>query len=382
MSKRTRRVRQRGWIRRRGNAWVVGWRHEGRQYWRSFKTQEAAELELERVRLELRTDTFAAPKPATFREARDEWLRYVEHDRGIAPSTLRDYKSCTGKWLLKEFGDLQLSAITAARFSQWRSEQMRAGKLPRRTAAKVSALAHAIFERARSRETFSLARNPIAEVEKIRVRYDASEYDFYTPEEVWALVRAADSDQDAAIYLVAAFAGLRRGEVLGLRVRDVDFANDTIRVMQSIDTMAGPKSPKSGKGRSVPMLPEVAQVLARELSRDDDTAADDLVFRGEGRDPETGRALWLDGSALLRRFKTARDAAGLRPLRFHDLRHTFGSNAINAGSLVDVQHWLGHADPRTTARYLHYKARTDEAQRLAAAFKVADPELETVETAA
>jgi len=58
---------------------------------------------------------------------------------------------------------------------------------------------------------------------------------------------------------------------------------------------------------------------------------------------------------------TARKKAKLRPLRFHDLRHTFGSLAINFGSLGDVQHWMGHADAKTTTCYLHYKSRGDEA---------------------
>jgi integrase len=61
--------------------------------------------------------------------------------------------------------------------------------------------------------------------------------------------------------------------------------------------------------------------------------------------------------------------ASAEPLRFHDLRHTFGSLAINKGSLVQVQHWLGHADIETTARYLHHKRRRDEAQLLAGAFR-------------
>jgi hypothetical protein len=53
----------------------------------------------------------------------------------------------------------------------------------------------------------------------------------------------------------------------------------------------------------------------------------------------------------------ARDAAPLRPLRFHDLRHTFGSLAVDGGdSLVQVQAWMGHADIGTTMRYLHTKS--------------------------
>jgi len=77
---------------------------------------------------------------------------------------------------------------------------------------------------------------------------------------------------------------------------------------------------------------------------------DDLVFVGQGGDH-------LDGSALRCRFKRARDAAGLRALRFHDLRHTFGSVAIRAADPCELQEWLGHSDFSTTQIYLHPKRR-------------------------
>ena len=71
-----------------------------------------------------------------------------------------------------------------------------------------------------------------------------------------ALVRAADSEQDAAIYLTAAFTGLRQGELIALRWRDVDFAGSAIRVRASY-TNGHLTTPKSGKVRSVPMAARV-----------------------------------------------------------------------------------------------------------------------------
>ncbi len=76
----------------------------------------------------------------------------------------------------------------------------------------------------------------------------------------------------------------------------------------------------------------------------------------------------VDGSALRRRYHATLEAAGLRRLRFHDLRHTFGSLAINAATIVQVQAWMGHADIKTTMRYLHHKSRADDARLLSAAF--------------
>jgi hypothetical protein len=55
------------------------------------------------------------------------------------------------------------------------------------------------------------------------------------------------------------------------------------------------------------------------------------------------------------------------------LRHTFGSLAIRKASLVDVQTWMGHADVKTTMRYLHHRPRGDEARLLGAAFRVEEP---------
>lgn len=80
-----------------------------------------------------------------------------------------------------------------------------------------------------------------------------------------------------------------------------------------------------------------------------------------------------DGSRVRRRFEAARDRAALSPLRFHDLRHTFGSLAIDRASLVQVQAWMGHSDLQTTMRYLHYKNRGDEAAKRGPAFRVSDP---------
>jgi integrase len=60
--------------------------------------------------------------------------------------------------------------------------------------------------------------------------------------------------------------------------------------------------------------------------------------------------------------------AGLRKLRFHDLRHTFGTQMIAKADIVRVQEWMGHADIETTRRYLHYRPRPDDVDLLYEAF--------------
>jgi integrase len=74
---------------------------------------------------------------------------------------------------------------------------------------------------------------------------------------------------------------------------------------------------------------------------------------------------------LRRRYKAALKRAGLRPLRFHDLRHTFGTRMIAKADIRRVQEWMGHADIQTTMRYLHYAPRDEDAQLVAEAFSMA-----------
>jgi integrase len=291
---------------------------------------------------------------ATFADAAAEFLRYCEHDRGCKPSTLRDYRSNLDAHLLPAFGGMALEDITTNGIDSWRASLAR---LSPRTKNKLLVVMHGVMRRAA--HVWGLTGNAVAGVEKQRQR-STDDLEVFSPEEVMALVRAATSEQDAAIYLTAAFTGLRRGELLALHWRDVDFAGSVIRVRASY--AAGElTSPKSGKVRSVPMAPAVASVLAALGQREDWIGDDDLVFVGE-----TGS--YLDGSALRRRYGAALASAGLRPLRFHDLRHTFGTRMIGKADIRRVQEWMGHADIQTTMRYLHYAPRGDEAQLVADAF--------------
>jgi integrase len=291
----------------------------------------------------------------TFERASAEWLRYCVEDRACKPSTMVDYRHTVNRVLVPVFGPLLLEDITAPAIEAWRASLQTAA----RTRNKQLTILNGIFRRAQKR--FGLQRNPVLAIERMREPRQVN-LDVFSPEEIMALVRAAESEQDAAIYLTAAFTGLRRGELVALRWRDVDFAGCVIRVRASYSAGAL-TTPKSGKLRSVPMAPQVAETLAR-LGR---TATDDgLVFLGEGGG-------YLDGSALRRRYKLALERAGLRSLRFHDLRHTFGTRAISKADILRVKEWMGHADVATTMRYLHYVPRPEDARLIAAAFEIAPP---------
>jgi integrase len=285
--------------------------------------------------------------------------------------------------MLPEFGPERIEAISTEQVERWRNGLVKDGARGRHTVNKIVTQLHAIFEHAV--EHHGLIVNPVAKVKRLRESYDAARFDFYSPEEIHLLVataaagahrdprrpaasdteralRAAEDRQDAAIYLTAALSGLRRGELLALRWEDVDFEQSSIRVFEGYSANTAGK-PKSRKSRTVPMVQEVADTLSALKTRCAHTAKGDLVFVSR----EGGTH--VDGSALRRRYHATLKAAGLRRLRFHDLRHTFGSLAINVASIVQVQAWMGHADIQTTMRYLHHKSRADDAQLLSTAFR-------------
>ncbi|HEX8743353.1 MAG TPA: site-specific integrase [Thermoleophilaceae bacterium] len=293
---------------------------------------------------------------ATFADAAAEWLRYVEHDRGRKPSTVEGYRAIVRSQLLPEFGERPIESITTPMVETWISRMDRSAS----TRTKALVLLHGIFKRAR--KVYDLPTNPVADVERPPMSR-SGDIEVFSPEEVMALVRAAADEQDAAIFLTAAFSGLRRGELLALRWRDVDFTGSLIRVRASY--AAGQvTTPKSGKVRSVPMAPDVAKALAQLGARGYKTGDDDLVFVGQ-------LGSFVDPSALRRRYDAAVNRAGLRRLRFHDLRHTFGTRMIAKADIRRVQEWMGHADIQTTMKYLHYVPREDDARLVAEAFDVA-----------
>jgi integrase len=294
----------------------------------------------------------------TFADAAAEWLRYIEHDRERKPSTVAGYRALVRSQLLPAFGDEPIESITTPMIERWLAGVERSSS----TRTKSLVLMHGIFQRAR--RLYGLRINPAADVDKPSARR-SGDIEVFSPEEVTALVRAAASEQDAAIYLTAAFTGLRRGELLALRWRDVDFAGQVVRVRASY-AEGQLTTPKSGKVRSVPMAPVVATALAALGQRTLWTGDDDLVFVGPA-------GTFLDGRALRRRYITAVKRAGLRPLRFHDLRHTFGTRMIAKADIRRVQEWMGHADVQTTMKYLHYVPRVEDAALVAAAFAIESP---------
>jgi len=232
--------------------------------------------------------------------------------------------------------------------------------------------------------TYDLAANPAKHADR-RAEPERSVLAFYSPEQIEALarsfaagahrdpsrpaltegeigVRTREDDQDAELVRVAAYSGLRRGELVALHWRDVDFAGRKLVIRRSLSGDTEVKSTKSRRVREVPLPDQAAIALERLRQRGEFTGPDDYVFCSR-----LGRR--LDPSALRRRYERARDAAGLKRLRFHDLRHTYGSLLVaNGVDLVSVKAAMGHPRITTTERYLHARSASELTDRFRHAF--------------
>ena len=169
---------------------------------------------------------------------------------------------------------------------------------------------------------------------------------------------------EPTLYLTAAMTGLRQGELLGLRWRDVDFDARKIRVVSPYvrGEFGDPKS--AGSGRSVPMAERVADAL-RELRERSRVPARPRSRVLPSRDRQAARPLQARPPLQA----GDRAAPSVHRITFHELRHTFGTRMAAAGTpMRTLQHWMGHADSKTTQIYAHYQPSDQEADAVDRAF--------------
>lgn len=177
----------------------------------------------------------------------------------------------------------------------------------------------------------------------------AKERPVASPAQVVALVEAITPRYRAAV-LLAAWCGLRRGGVLGLRRADVDLTTAVVTVRRNrVELLATGAAfdadPKTDAGkRTVTIPPHVLPVLAEHMTS---WAGLDRVFVGRDGRP-------MRGDAVRQAFGWARRQAGMPDFRFHDLRHTGQTMAAATGATIkDLMRRLGHASPAASYRYLH-----------------------------
>jgi len=373
-----------------GDTWIAKWRDGGRQVQRGLGfvhckkhpeglTRAEAEVALGKLREQVavaRADERAAEAKRAVEEQRrplavvGDALIAAKRAAGRKPSTIEAYSYWLRIHIIDFFGPTPVGEITREDVRGFATALERKGLAPKSRANALGTL-HSLIEFAID-EGWMVGENPVKRVEKPTVAEADPDVHFLETEEIEALLRAVPDDPlgrvERVMYLTAAMTGMRQGELFALRWRDVDWTARRIRVRRNFvrGEFGTPKSKRSS--RSVPLASRVATELEL-LSQDSRWKGhDDLVFAH----PETGKP--IDRSKLLKRFKAALGRADVRAVRFHDLRHTFGTRMAAQGMPMRVlQELMGHRDFKTTLIYADYAPSEREAEWVEQAFRADAP---------
>lgn len=332
---------------------------------RGFPTRKAAAAALGDVNAEIRRGMYVVPSKVTVAEYLAEWLDGLR----LAPSTVASYRKNVRLHVVPYIGTVPLAQLTGTRLTTLYRQIEQDGRadggggLSPRTVRYVHTIVHAGLKAAV--RDGRLAINPADKATPPSAREAKSpEMHTWDAEELRGFLdwTAAREDELRPAWLLLAMTGVRRGEALALRWRDVDFDNGTISVQRSAALVKvkgegeriviGPT--KSGKPRVIDVDPQTLAALKTHRA-----AQAELLFAFARDDALVLGA--LDGAvrhperfsrAFCYRVAAARKALGvdaLSMIRLHDLRHTHATLLLRAGQPVKVvSERLGHASPMIT----------------------------------
>lgn len=307
------------------------WRWEG-----GYKRKRDAEALLARREKEIAEGAYGMRGDIAFSDFADEWLRNYAALK-VKPKTLRDYEAITRNHLKPYFGKELLRTIDAGKIQGMVARKKESGL----SASTVTKILVVLKEMLKHAQVWGYIReNPASFVTAPRRKRE--EMDYLTPEEVRRFLDASPPDC-YALFATAVFTGMRQGELLGLKWGDIDLERRLIYVRRSYTEGRYSETKTPGSMRTVVISPFLVDVLKGHKATTRFRAPEDPVFASSSGKP-------LDAVNLVKRdFLPTLERAGLRRIRFHDLRHTYAALMISLGeNLLFVQRQMGHASISTT----------------------------------
>jgi integrase len=326
---------------------TLWWTENGRRRKRELtvcgSSRDAKRFERD-LKNEMRAGNLVAQKEEqrpipTLRDFSDEWFQaYVVPNN--KPSEQDNKRITLDKHLLPYFGHLTLDNIDTYGIEQFKAQQNRKGYAPASINLHLGCLRKCLQC---AMEWGLIEINPAMTVKK--VKNDAEKWTFLDFDEAEVFLAAA-SDKWRPALVVTMDTGLRRGEVLALRWRDIDWTNRLVNVRHTLykGTLQTPKS--KGSRRSIPMTERVFETLTA-LRRTPAALEAEYVFSSETGTP-------LDPGNLRRALTATLKRAKMRKIRYHDIRHTFASHLAMAGVPIrTIQELMGHQTMDMTLKYAH-----------------------------
>jgi len=332
----------RGCVMKRGDNYCIKYRVAGRQKWQTVGTnKKEAERLLNEIVHSMDTGEYREITEITLAEFAEKWLKdYVS--TYVRERTYQSYEYVTRLHLVPHFGSYKLTNITPGIIEAYVSAVVKTNLKPATIQHHVVTL-KTMFKRAVI--WGHLKSNPAEYVRGPRI--ERKEMDFLTPDEI-RLFLTEPSPKYYPLFLTAVMTGMRQGELLGLKWTDINWATNQIRVQRAVYKGRFVETKSRTSNRTVAMSPKLASVLKRHKLESPPNNYD-LLFANEEGNP-------IDPCNLVKReFYPALRRAGLRQVRFHDLRHAYASMLLSQGENIKfIQHQMGHSSIQITLdRYGH-----------------------------
>lgn len=335
------------------------------------KTQTVVRQKLTQIRSELDNDEYIEPSKLTLQAWFEMWQdTYLEDVKG---STADRYKSCIRTHIIPALGKVQLTDLKPSIIQQFLNGCKRKG-LAKKSVMNIRLVLHRALEQAVDDE--QIKRNPCDKTKVPSYDEPVKEMRPLKDNEVAEFLSRTKGDPYEVMFYVALFTGMRESELIGLTWDCIDFEHGTIRLYRQLKRARGGgegyvfTTLKNKQSRVFAAAPDVLAVLhKRSLKQKEDRLraggvwenADDLVFTNElGRHIAT-HTLW-------KHFKSIVSSMGLPEMRFHDLRHSYATLALqNDINVKTVSATLGHA---TTAFTLDKYGHVSDAMQRDSADKM------------
>ncbi len=320
-------------MRRKGKVWYFEFMYKGKRYYERIGAVSktlAKEIANEVKARIIRGEYVPHKRDILFKEAVQNYLIWYESNSNAREKSKKKHRSRIRK-LLDFFGNYRLSEIDMTLIEKYKLERLK--KVKKETVNKELTVLSSIFRRAKE---MGIYEKDIPKIKKFKVE-EKENIRFLSFEEAKKLIDACPKWFKPVI-VFALNTGLRAGEIFSLKWENVDFENRVIYVPSSYS--------KTKKTYKV-FMNDVVYRLLKDLEKEKKEHG--FVFTNS-----FGLPYKYEDGTYLKVFKSACKKAGIKNLRFHDLRHTFASwVAIKSKDIYVVQRLLNHSDLRMTKRYAH-----------------------------
>ena len=341
------------------------------------KLQSTVLEKMKKIKADIQNNAYVEPTKITVKEWLDTWLNKIIKS-SVKETTWTSYKGLIDNHIIPEIGGIKLMNLQTSDLQDFYNRLLESGRkdkkkvngkmvnkeggLSPRTVRYIHVIIHSALESAKEHTPPLITVNPARKSKSLKLPADPKkEMKTLDVQDISKFLEAAKVSRYYTAFFLELYTGLRRGELLGLRWKDVDMKKGRIKVVQQLvkegnNHVIRELKTESSQNRIISIPDEVISVLKEQKAKQEielkvmgknDIQIAEYNKTGLIFITEDGK--YVQPRCFDRYFKAILKAAGLQDIRFHDLRHTFALISLQAGAdIKTLQNDLGHESIETT----------------------------------